>query len=137
MASSSSISLSPSLSLSSPHVILSSFKPKTCHFLDTHNLFLPNTHLSGKALYFYNPSHKIIPRKRTKIWRNNATTSGEVLSSESNPLENSQQIVSPTGDDGSSAIISVLFFAAFLALSILTIGVRPLLQLYGIHTITQ
>ncbi|KAA8549299.1 hypothetical protein F0562_000983 [Nyssa sinensis] len=39
-----------------------------------------------------------------------------------NPVENSQQIVSTGGDDGSN-IISILLFIAFIGLSILTIGV--------------
>lgn len=38
------------------------------------------------------------------------------------PLENSQQIVS-TSDEGVSTVISALLFVAFVALTILTIGV--------------
>lgn len=42
---------------------------------------------------------------------------------EANPVENSDQIVASSGDDGVSAIVSVLLFLAFIALSLLTIGV--------------
>ncbi|XP_021894570.1 uncharacterized protein LOC110812180 [Carica papaya] len=57
------------------------------------------------------------------FWRISAAAE-DVLPPESTAtLESSQEIVSTTGDDGVSAVISVLLFAAFVALSILTIGV--------------
>ncbi|CAK7331470.1 unnamed protein product [Dovyalis caffra] len=65
---------------------------------------------------------KEIHRRSTQIWRIYATPE-QVLPSDTTPLESSQQIVSTTNDDGVGAIISVLLFVAFAALSILTIGV--------------
>lgn len=45
------------------------------------------------------------------------------MPTESTPLETPQEIVSSTGDESLASVISVLFFAAFIALFILTIGV--------------
>lgn len=119
MASSSSISLSP------PPIIASILKPKPSRQFHKYissrtTIYCSHTELAAKAIHFHNPRHGIA-QKRNKIWRSNAT-SVEVLPTESTPLETSQEIVSSTGDESLSSVISVLFFAAFIALSILTIG---------------
>lgn len=127
MASSSSISLS------GPPIITSIFKPKPSrqfHIYKSYRttIYCSHTELAAKAIRFHNPCHGIA-QKRSKIWRSNAT-SVEVLPTESTPLETSQEIVSSAGDESLSSVISVLFFAAFIALSILTIGVIYLLLFF-------
>lgn len=61
-------------------------------------------------------------RERIKFWRISAVSEG-TLPPEVTAIENSQQIVS-TSDEGVSTVISSLLFVAFIALSILTIGVK-------------
>ncbi|KAK8484963.1 hypothetical protein V6N13_082488 [Hibiscus sabdariffa] len=61
-------------------------------------------------------------RRKSKLWVTLATPEG-VLPSDSIPLDNSQQIVSTTGDEGVATVIQALLFVAFVALTILTIGV--------------
>lgn len=122
MASSSS-----SISLSPPPIITSILNPKPSrHFhrctVSFSTIYCSHTELAAKAIHFHNPCRGIA-QKRSKIWRSNAT-SGEVLPTESTPLETSQEMVSSTGDESLSSVISVLLFAAFIALSILTIGVN-------------
>ncbi|KAK9176091.1 hypothetical protein WN944_028104 [Citrus x changshan-huyou] len=122
MASSSS-----SISLSRPPIITSILNPKPSrHFhrctVSFSTIYCSHTELAAKAIHFHNPCRGIA-QKRSKIWRSNAT-SGEVLPTESTPLETSQEMVSSTGDESLSSVISVLLFAAFIALSILTIGVN-------------
>ncbi|KAL4319008.1 hypothetical protein GQ457_18G005990 [Hibiscus cannabinus] len=56
-------------------------------------------------------------RRKSKLWVTLATPEGVV------PLESSQQIVSTTGDEGVATVIQALLFVAFVALTILTIGV--------------
>ncbi|KAK9186197.1 hypothetical protein WN943_026561 [Citrus x changshan-huyou] len=119
-------SSSPSISLSRPPIITSILNPKPSrHFhrctVSFSTIYCSHTELAAKAIHFHNPCRGIA-QKRSKIWRSNAT-SGEVLPTESTPLETSQEMVSSTGDESLSSVISVLLFAAFIALSILTIGV--------------
>ncbi|KAK0605886.1 hypothetical protein LWI29_031828 [Acer saccharum] len=117
-------SLSP---LPQPPPVSSIFKPKPCttFFNTTHNKFTACCLSSRKANHLHNPISLGFPSKRYELWRRNAT-SGEVLPSESTPIDTSQQIVSSStsGDGGTaSTVVSVLLFIAFVALSILTIGV--------------
>ncbi|KDP42223.1 hypothetical protein JCGZ_02953 [Jatropha curcas] len=98
-------------------------KPKPSQScLLTHNLSLPFISLSPPlrpktTIHF----HKIHQRKKTLIWRIYAAPE-EALPLDTAPVESNQQIVY-TGDDGSSNIISILLFIAFIILSILTVGV--------------
>ncbi|KAI9194288.1 hypothetical protein LWI28_004809 [Acer negundo] len=111
-----------------PPPVSSIFKPKPCttFFNTTHNKFTACCLSSRKSIiHLHHPISLGFPSKRYKLWRRNAT-SGEVLTSESTPLDTSQQIVSSStsGDGGTaSTVVSVLLFIAFVALSILTIGV--------------
>ena len=116
-----------SLSLS-PKLLLSISKPKSYNSLNTHNSSLPFTSQTTikKTILLQNPLH-ITTQKSTTLWRIYAASEGEALPLEPTPLENSQEIVS-TSDDGVSTIISTLLFIAFIGLSILTIGVKSLLQ---------
>ncbi|KAK3206301.1 hypothetical protein Dsin_020347 [Dipteronia sinensis] len=119
-------SLSP-LPQPPPPPVSSIFKPKPCTtFINTnHNKFTACCLSSRKStIHFDHPISLGFHSKRYKLWRRNAT-SGEVLPSESTPLDTSQQIVSSTSGDGGTAstVVSVLLFIAFVALSILTIGV--------------
>ncbi|KAK9280213.1 hypothetical protein L1049_013900 [Liquidambar formosana] len=103
-------------------------KPKSRLSLNTHNSCLRFTSTltlsailpSNRTIHFPNPPHEI-PQKSTQLWRISATAE-DVVPSDANPLENSQEIVS-TSDDGVSNIISILLFIAFVGLFILTIGV--------------
>lgn len=116
-----------SISLSPPDFLSVNFKPKCYLFLRTTKLSLPlafpTTITSESSIIFHCPLHKIRRRKSSQIWRTYATAE-EAPPSEANPLETSQQIVSGSGDDGVSIIISALLFIAFVGLSILTIGVK-------------
>ncbi|KAB2073797.1 hypothetical protein F383_23137 [Gossypium arboreum] len=82
-------------------------------------LFPSSLSLSTKPTLFHTNSHQ---KKGRKLWITLATPE-EVLPSDSTPLDNSQQIVSSTGDEGVATVIQALLFVAFVALSILTIGV--------------
>ncbi|TYJ26309.1 hypothetical protein E1A91_A07G111100v1 [Gossypium mustelinum] len=82
-------------------------------------LFPSSLSLSTKPTLFHTNSHQ---KKGGKLWITLATPE-EVLPSDSTPLDNSQQIVSSTGDEGVATVIQALLFVAFVALSILTIGV--------------
>ncbi|MFQ6619614.1 hypothetical protein Gotur_000313 [Gossypium turneri] len=83
-------------------------------------LFPSSLSLSTKPILFHPNSHQ--KKKGSKLWITLATPE-EVLPSDSTPLDNSQQIVSSTGDEGVATVIQALLFVAFVALSILTIGV--------------
>ncbi|KAB2021021.1 hypothetical protein ERO13_D07G104200v2 [Gossypium hirsutum] len=83
-------------------------------------LFPSSLSLSTKPILLHPNSHQ--KKKGSKLWITLATPE-EVLPSDSTPLDNSQQIVSSTGDEGVATVIQALLFVAFVALSILTIGV--------------
>ncbi|GAV78294.1 hypothetical protein CFOL_v3_21762 [Cephalotus follicularis] len=105
---------------------VSKFRPQHHNSLSTHispcQLTSPLSFSTLKRnIYFHHPIHRN-PHKSNQIWTTSATNE-DVLPSDSTSLELTQQIVTSTGDDGTSRIISVLLFMAFLALSILTIGV--------------
>uniref|UniRef100_A0A5B7BV73 Transmembrane protein n=1 Tax=Davidia involucrata TaxID=16924 RepID=A0A5B7BV73_DAVIN len=113
-----SVSLSPP-----PFTSILNPKPFKTHNLSpsiSSSLAFPAILSSRRTIHFYNPPHEILP-KTNQIWRVSAV-SGDDLPSEANPVEISQQTVS-TGDDGVYTIISVLLFVAFIALSVVTIGV--------------
>lgn len=116
-----------SISLSPPDFLSVNLKPKCYSFLRTTKLSLPltspTTITSESSITFHYPRHKIRRRKSSQIWRTYANAE-EALTSEANPLENTQQIVSGSGDDGVSIIISALLFIAFVGLSILSVGVK-------------
>ncbi|GLT77337.1 hypothetical protein SLA2020_489350 [Shorea laevis] len=100
----------------------SSFKPKSHHSLPfAFSLSLSAAKSSRKSNHFHNPSRRN-QEKKSELWRIHAT-SGEVVPPDSTLLEDSGEIVSASGDDGVATIISGLLFLAFVALSILTIGV--------------
>ncbi|XVF05476.1 hypothetical protein REPUB_Repub05bG0175400 [Reevesia pubescens] len=120
------------ISLPSLPPLPSTSKPRS-HFsrnTHTHNSYLVFSSplslstTSRRAIHFINP-FEINPQKKghsNKLWITFATPE-EVLQSDSTPLDNSQQIVSSTGDEGVATIIQSLLFIAFIALTILTIGV--------------
>ena len=114
-----------SLSLS-PKPFLSIYKPKPYCFLNTHDSSLPLTSPTNILSKRPNLSHSLL-HKRPQIWRVSAASGGEVVPSEAVPLENSPEILT-TSDDGVSNIIQALLFTAFIGLSVLTIGVKPLSQ---------
>ncbi|GKV32917.1 hypothetical protein SLEP1_g41481 [Rubroshorea leprosula] len=102
--------------------LASSFKRKSHHSLPfAFSPSLPAAKSSRKSNHFHTPSRRD-QEKSVQLWRIHAT-SGEVIPVDSTPLENSEEIVSASGDDGVATIISALLFLAFVALSILTIGV--------------
>ncbi|KAK7261506.1 hypothetical protein RIF29_27820 [Crotalaria pallida] len=92
---------------------------------------LPSTSLiiipSKKLIFFNNPSNLIISPTLKPI--NNRVigpipvAAEDIITSEGEVVDATQQLVSNTGDDGVSTVISSLLFAAFIGLSILTIGV--------------
>ncbi|MBA0790498.1 hypothetical protein Gohar_015143 [Gossypium harknessii] len=90
-------------------------------------LFPSSLSLSTKPILFHPNSHQ--KKKGSKLWITLATPE-EVLPSDSTPLDNSQQIVSSTGDEGVATVIQALLFVAFVALSILTIGVILLILFF-------
>ncbi|KAH7542415.1 hypothetical protein FEM48_Zijuj02G0071000 [Ziziphus jujuba var. spinosa] len=117
-----SISLSPPDFLSVP-------KPKSCLFLRPNNSYLPlasPTTISSKRTIILQYPIQRSRRKNIQIWRIYAIPDEAALPSEANPLENSQQIVSSSGDDGVNYFISILLFIAFIGLSILTVGVKSM-----------
>ncbi|OMO62000.1 hypothetical protein CCACVL1_23078 [Corchorus capsularis] len=75
-----------------------------------------------KPIHFHNPAETNRQKKSNKIWLTFATAE-EVLPSDSIPLDTSEQIISSSGDEGVATIIQVLLFVAFVALTILTLGV--------------
>ncbi|OMO91181.1 hypothetical protein COLO4_18565 [Corchorus olitorius] len=83
---------------------------------------LSTTFLSTKPIHFHNPAETNRQKKSDKIWLTFATAE-EILPSDSIPLDTSEQIISTTGDEGVATIIQVLLFVAFVALTILTLGV--------------
>ncbi|XP_022732446.1 uncharacterized protein LOC111286637 [Durio zibethinus] len=104
-----------------------SFSKSRSHFSqNSHNSSLAFGSLSlstsRKAIHFRLPFELNHQNKSNKLWITFATPE-EVLPSDSTPLDNSEQIVSTTGDEGVAIIIQVLLFVAFVALIILTIGV--------------
>lgn len=108
MASSTSISLSflvinPKSPLFPPQNQSISQIPSTRNF-HPHKIHRPNLPISSK------------------ITRNRRISAVSELS-EVNPAETADQIVSSTGDEGVSVVIQSLLFAAFLGLSVLTVGV--------------
>ncbi|KAF3454667.1 hypothetical protein FNV43_RR05115 [Rhamnella rubrinervis] len=115
-----------SISLSPPDFPSVNLKSKSYLLLRTTKsslpLALPTTISSKNTIIFHDPPYKTRRRKSNQIWRIYANAE-EALPLEANPLENSQQIVTSSGDDGVSIIISALLFVAFVGLSILTIGV--------------
>ncbi|XP_015873993.3 uncharacterized protein LOC107411001 [Ziziphus jujuba] len=114
-----SISLSPPDFLSVP-------KPKSCLFLRRNNSYLPlasPTTISSKRTIILQYPLQRSRRKNIQIWRIYAIPDEAALPSEANPLENSQKIVSSSGDDGVNYFISILLFIAFIGLSILTVGI--------------
>ena len=107
-------------------------KPRSHFSQSTHNSSLLYSSLSlstasRKAIHFHNPFEINHQKKSNKLWITFATAE-EFLPSDSIPLDNSQRIVSSTGDEGVATIIQALLFVAFLALTILTIGVSLLLK---------
>ncbi|XVE59294.1 hypothetical protein DITRI_Ditri05aG0034500 [Diplodiscus trichospermus] len=104
-------------------------KPRSHFSLSAHHSFLLftsplslSTTTSRKPIPFHNPSQVNNQKKSDKLWITFATPE-EVLPSDSTPLGSSQQIVSSTGDEGVATIIQALLFVAFVALTILSIGV--------------
>lgn len=119
-----------SLSLSSPD-FFNVLKPKPKPYLlliTTHKSCLPfssqTTSPLKRTIIFEYP----IDRTRRKSIRHSRTyaTSGDTLPLESPSVDDAQQIVSASGDDGVAPIISILLFVAFLGLTTLTFGVKPL-----------
>ncbi|KAF5744584.1 hypothetical protein HS088_TW07G00159 [Tripterygium wilfordii] len=109
-----------SISLSAPPLV-PIFKPKLTKFS------LPVNYLSPPITSTFSLSAPLPERTRTiqfrnQIWRISATPE-EALSSVTNPVEDSLQILPSTSDDGTATIIQVLLFISFAVLSVLTIGV--------------
>ncbi|KAI4382391.1 hypothetical protein MLD38_008364 [Melastoma candidum] len=63
-----------------------------------------------------------IPRKRGRSWRLSSAAE-DALPLDAASVEGSSPEIISSGDEGASTIIQVLLFAAFVGLSILTIGV--------------
>ncbi|KAJ4969898.1 hypothetical protein NE237_002997 [Protea cynaroides] len=103
-------------------------KSKPCYFLRTDDssskftssLSLPDILLSRKSSFYQHPTLQF-SANNTARFRRISASSGDVLTSDTQ-IENTQQIIS-TEDSGTSTVISVLLFIAFVGLSILTIGV--------------
>ncbi|XP_007016353.2 PREDICTED: uncharacterized protein LOC18590648 [Theobroma cacao] len=112
------------MSLPRPPPFTSIFKPRSHHssrLLASH-LTLSTTFSSRYAIHFQDPVGRNHQKKSNTLWITFATPE-EVLPSDATPLDNSQQIVSTTGDEGVATVIQALLFVAFVALTILTIGV--------------
>ncbi|XWS53097.1 hypothetical protein CRYUN_Cryun11dG0128500 [Craigia yunnanensis] len=101
-------------------------KPRSHFSQNTHNsslVFTSPLSLSTtprQNIHFHNPIGRN-HQKNNLYWKTFATPE-EVLPSDSTPLDNSQQIVPSTGDEGVATIIQALLLVAFVALTILTIG---------------
>ncbi|GMI94666.1 hypothetical protein HRI_003135900 [Hibiscus trionum] len=103
------------LSLPNLPVLPSQFTQRT----QNSSVLFTSLSLSRKPILFHNPfdtnnCKRRRKKKGSKLWVTLATPE-EVLPS--------QQVVSTTGDEGVANVIQALLFVAFLALTILTIGV--------------
>lgn len=112
-----------------PLPITSNLRPRPLFALKIHDsslalispFTLSATQAPNRTIHFQNPILGTY-QKRTQIWELTATSITDVLPSDADA------VVSTTGDDGVSTIISALLFVAFVGLSILTIGVKEILK---------
>ncbi|XVF68827.1 hypothetical protein PTKIN_Ptkin11bG0032300 [Pterospermum kingtungense] len=122
--------MATNIPISLPNSLLplpSTSKPRS-HFSQntTHNSSLIFTHLSlsttpTQTIHFSRPIERNHQRKSLS-WQAFATPEEVLPPPDSTPLDNSQEIVSSTGDEGVATIIQALLLVAFIALTILTIG---------------
>ncbi|EFH55464.1 hypothetical protein ARALYDRAFT_901879 [Arabidopsis lyrata subsp. lyrata] len=103
-----------------PSLSLSNFTPRFQHPVKTHHISPLSWSVSRRKIL----SSRVlrVHKEKTQLWRVSATPeeiSQEIVSSDSS----SEAIVSSGGQDGVALIIQVLLFVAFLALTVLTIGV--------------
>lgn len=110
------------MSATTPSLSLSNFRPRFQNPAKTHHLSPLSWSVSRTKI---SPFHRQAPRffllhqEKTQLWRISATPE-EIVSSDSS----SEAIVSSVGDqDGAALVVQVLLITAFLALSLLTIGV--------------
>ncbi|CAF1921922.1 hypothetical protein Bca4012_053214 [Brassica carinata] len=98
-----------------PYLSLPSFRPRLQNPAKT-------THqLSPPLSWSVSKRKKILSSSDRQLWRLCAATPEEIVSSDTS--SSSEAIVSGGGQDGVALIIQVLLIVAFLALSVLTIGV--------------
>nr|ABW81129.1 unknown [Boechera divaricarpa] len=103
-----------------PSLSLSNFRPRFQNPVKTHHIS-PFSWSGSRRKILYS---RVLRRhqEKTQLWRVSATPeeiSQEIISSDSS----SEAIVSSGGQDGVALFIQVLLFVAFLALTVLTIGV--------------
>ncbi|KAG7572950.1 hypothetical protein ISN44_As09g012890 [Arabidopsis suecica] len=103
-----------------PSLSLSNFRPRFLNPFKTHHISPLSWSVSRRKIL----SSRVlrVHKEKTQLWRVSATPeeiSQEIVSSDSS----SEAIVSSGGQDGVALIIQVLLFVAFLALTVLTIGV--------------
>ncbi|KAE8691079.1 pumilio-like protein 1-like [Hibiscus syriacus] len=103
-----------SISIPNIPIALPFLSKSKSHFSQNPSLLFTPLSLSPKPIPFHNPNNR--KNKGSKFWITLATPE-EVLPSDS------RQIVSTTGDEGVATVIQALLFVAFVALTILTIGV--------------
>ncbi|KFK24591.1 hypothetical protein AALP_AAs67532U001600 [Arabis alpina] len=106
-----------------PSLSLANFRPRFQNPAKTHQLSPLSWSVSRRNISSFDRQAPrvllLLHQEKTQIWRFSATPE-EIVSSDSS----SEAIVSTVGDqDGIALVIQVLLIAAFLALSVLTIGV--------------
>lgn len=105
-----------------PYLSLPSFRPRLQNPAKT-------THqLSPPLSWSVSKRKKILSSSDRQLWRLCAATPEEIVSSDTS--SSSEAIVSGGGQDGVALIIQVLLIVAFLALSVLTIGVSFFISTY-------
>ncbi|XP_010469983.1 PREDICTED: uncharacterized protein LOC104749963 [Camelina sativa] len=104
-----------------PSLSLSNFRPRFQNPVKTHRLSPLSWSVSRRKI-LSSRNLRLQQEKKTQLWRVSATPekiSQEIVSSDSS----SGAIVSSGDQDGVALIIQVLLIVAFLALTVLTIGV--------------
>ncbi|CAN8285475.1 unnamed protein product [Cochlearia groenlandica] len=104
---------------------LSIFRPRFQNPTKTHNLSPISCSVSRTKILSFHlqtpPNSLLLHQDRTQLWSVSATTTPmDIVSSSSSSQE---AIVTVTDQDGVALVIQVLLIVAFLALSVLTIGV--------------
>lgn len=113
-----------------PSLSLSNFRPKFRNPTKTNHLSSLSWSVTRRKILSFDrqlaPKILLLHQGKTQLWSLSATPeeiSQEIISSDTSSSSSSEAIVSTGGQDGVALIIQVLLIVAFLALTVLTIGV--------------
>lgn len=119
-----------------PSLSLSNFRPRFQTPVKGHHISPLSWSVSRRKILSFRVLR--LHQEKTQLWRVSATPeeiSQEIVSSDSS--SSSGAVVSSGGQDGVALIIQVLLFVAFLALTVLTIGVSVIHKTNLIHKLCQ